>query len=205
MNPSVREYIQKEVITFAKTGNKFGGLSNMAPGLTLFVNEVSIQSTEILYQACRFPLFPKIQEEIIRTQNPMEAKKISRQHTQYSRQDWDSVKFSIMKWCLEIKLIQNFDQFSELLLSTEDKPIVEFSKHDDVWGAVPVNQFTLRGKNALGRLIMELREKVKAKQLEKHSIIYPPIIPAFLLFGNPIKEVRNDEYFILDLDDIYAY
>jgi ribA/ribD-fused uncharacterized protein len=176
----------------------------MAPGFNLFVNEVNIQSSEILYQACRFPLFPNIQEELIRTQNPMTAKKISRQYTQYSRQDWDTVKFKIMKWSLEVKLIQNFDKFSNILLSTNDKAIVEYSKNDNIWGAIlKDDKTTLIGKNALGRLLMELREKIITHEINKSTVILPPNIPAFLLFGNVIDEIRNDDYFILDLDEIY--
>lgn len=205
MNPSVREYQIRNVITFAKTDGHFGALSNMAPGFGLFINEVNIQSSEILYQACRFPLFPNIQEEIIRKQNPMDAKNISRQYIQYSRQDWETVKFKIMKWCLEVKLIQNFDKFSNTLLSTDDRTIVEYSKKDAIWGAtLKDDSTTLVGKNALGRLLMELREKVKSQEIDKSTVILPPNVPAFLLFGNPIEAVRNDEYFILDLDEIYA-
>ncbi|MCP1994624.1 hypothetical protein [Flavobacterium sp. HSC-61S13] len=36
-----------------------------------------------------------------------------------------------MRWCLEVILIQNFDEFSKLLLTTEDKTIVEFSESDN--------------------------------------------------------------------------
>ncbi|PWN58413.1 NADAR family protein [Chryseobacterium viscerum] len=205
MNPSIREYNTREIITFAKTENKFGGLSNMAPGYSLFINEVNIQSSEILYQACRFPLFPMIQKEIIETKNPMDAKSVSRKYQQFSRQDWDSVKFKVMKWCLEVKLIQNFDTFSELLLSTGEKTIVEFSKKDTIWGASPLNPSILKGKNALGRLLMELREKVKSNMITKETVILEPQIKAFLLYDNPIKEIHNDNYFIDDLDDIYAY
>lgn len=205
MNPSIREYNTKEIVTFAKTENKFGGLSNMAPGYSLFINEVNIQSSEILYQACKFPLFPLIQKEIIETKNPMDAKAVSRKYQQYSRQDWDSVKFKVMKWCLEAKLIQNFDTFSELLLSTGEKTIVEFSKKDDTWGAMPITSDILKGKNALGRLLMQLREKVKLNIFTKESIISEPEIKAFLLYNNPIKEIHNECYFIDDLDDIYAY
>ncbi|MBK7965750.1 MAG: NADAR family protein [Bacteroidetes bacterium] len=205
MDPSVREYQINNVITFARTDGRFGALSNMASGFNLFINEVNIQSSEILYQACRFPVFPNIQEEIIRAQNPMDAKKISRQYIQYSRQDWDKVKFKIMKWCLEVKLIQNFDKFSHALLSTDDKTIVEYSKNDAVWGAtLKDDKTTLVGKNALGRLLMELREKVKTHEISKSTVILSLNIPAFLLFGNPIEEVRNDAYFINDLDEIYA-
>lgn len=205
MNPSIRKYQIDNVITFAKTDGQFGALSNMAPGFNLFVNEINIQSSEILYQACRFPLFPDIQEEIIRTQNPVLAKGVSRQNINLSRQDWDKVKFKVMKWCLEVKLIQNFDKFASILLSTKDYTIVEYSRQDQVWGAiVKGNDRVLIGKNALGRLLMELREKVKKNEISKSSIISPPDIPAFLLFGHPVQAVMNDEYFIHDLDEIYS-
>ncbi|OPC27866.1 hypothetical protein BAX97_07990 [Elizabethkingia meningoseptica] len=206
MNSSMREYNTKQVITFAKTDGIYGGLSNMAPDYPLFVNEINIQSSEILYQACRFPLFPDIQEKIIRTQNPMDAKKISRKYHEYSRQDWNSVKFKVMKWCLEVKLIQNFDKFSHLLLSTNNKYIVEYSKKDNTWGAIPDDRDSdiLRGRNALGRLLMELRQNIESGRIDSNSTVFPPHISAFLLFDNPIKEIYNDNYFIHDLDDIYA-
>ena len=200
----MREYKIKEVITFAKTDGKFGGLSNMAPNFTLFVNEINIQSSELLYQACRFPLFPEIQKEIFQTKNPMDAKKVSRKYVALTRQDWDSVKFKIMKWCLEVKLVQNFTKFSELLIETGELPIVEYSTKDQTWGATPVADEMLRGKNALGRLLMELRDNVKVGNITANSVIQPLYIPAFLLFNNPISEIYCQNYFIADLDDIYA-
>lgn len=204
MNLSAREYNVNEVVTFAKTDGKFGGLSNMAPGFVLYVNEINIQSSEILYQACRFPLFPHIQEEILRTKNPMDAKKVSRGHLVNSRQDWDLIKFKVMKWCLEVKLIQNYPKFSSLLLDTGTKSIVEYSVKDAIWGANPVTPGKLVGVNALGRLLMELREKIKSGGINDQSVIQPPKIPAFLLFNMNITEIHNQDYFIQDLDEIYA-
>lgn len=204
MNSSERKYNLKDVLTFSKTAGTFGGLSNMAPGYNLFINEVNIQSSEILYQACRFALFPNIQEKIIRTKNPMEAKKLSRQYVEYSRQDWDIIKFKVMKWCLEVKLIQNFEKFSDLLLSTGNQTIVEYSKKDAIWGAIATDS-NLIGKNALGRLLMELREKIISQKINKDTIVNPPPISGFLLFGNPISEIRNQAYIIQDLDEIYAF
>lgn len=204
MKISERTYNKKEVITFSKTTGEFGGLSNMASGYSLFVNETNIANTEILYQACRFPLFPKIQEEIISQSNPMEAKEISRKYMQYSRQDWDLVKFDIMRWCLQIKLLQNFGKFSHLLLSTVDTPIVEFSMKDNTWGAIPVNKDLLKGKNALGRLLMEIRESY-ARKMTEMEFVSPVNIPAFLLFDQPIDKAHKPEFVIKDIDDIYVY
>lgn len=110
-----------------------------------------------------------------------------------------------MRWCLEIKLIQNFDKFSKLLLSTDNKIIVEFSKTDNIWGAIPTeNKNILEGKNVLGRLLMELRSKIQLGVLNENSVIYPLSISGFNLYDHPIEEIRSINYFISDLDEIYA-
>lgn len=203
MKISEKIYNKYEVAIFGKTTSQFGGLSNMAPNYSLFVNEINIANTEILYQCCRFPLFPKIQEQLIALSNPMEAKALSRKYIQYSRQDWDFVKYDVMKWCLKIKLLQNYESFSKLLLSTGNKTIVEYSLKDTTWGASPFGDNMLKGKNALGRLLTEIREIEVKNNLLSNKV--PPLdIPAFLLFNNPIKSVHNVDFVIDDFyDDAY--
>nr|WP_081987692.1 NADAR family protein [Pedobacter glucosidilyticus] len=196
-------YDIKESVVFSKTTGQFGGLSNMAAGYSLFVNEVNIANSEILYQCCRFPLFPKLQQDIIAIENPMEAKTIARKHDNYSRQDWEDIKVDMMRWCLRVKLVQNFDKFSKLLKETENKAIVEYSAKDSFWGAMPTEKGKLQGKNVLGRLLMELRETV-VKQNDKIESVSPLTIPAFLLFNFPIEAVHSTEYSIEDLDNVYA-
>src|SRR5690606_25979715 len=120
MNIKEKIYNISDSVVFSKTTAAFGGLSNMASGYSLFVNEVNIANSEILYQICRFPLFPKLQEDIISLENPMEAKALARKYEKYTRQDWENVKVDIMRWCLQVKLIQNENTFSELLTSTGD-------------------------------------------------------------------------------------
>lgn len=202
MRISDKVYSKDECIVFSKTSGPFGGLSNMAPGYSLFVNEINIANTEILYQCCRFPLFPKVQREMISIENPMDAKRIARKYDKYTRQDWDYVRVDIMRWCLKVKLVQNFDVFSELLAKTNNKPIVEYSVKDPFWGAIPYEKGTLQGKNVLGRLLMELRETKKTNK--KMESVDPLTIPAFLLFNNPIDVVHSTEYNIEDLDNVYA-
>ena len=138
MKITKRKYKQSDIITFRSTKREYGGLSNMASEYSLFVNEINISTSEGLYQACRFPLFPDIQEKIILESNPMEAKKISRKYTHYTRQDWEYVKFDIMRWCIKVKLLQNWDSFGEVLRKTQGKTIVEYSTEDKVWAACPV-------------------------------------------------------------------
>ena len=188
-NDQIRIYDRADSIVFLKTKEAFGGLSNMAGGFPLCVNGIPIRTSEALYQACRFPHLPEVQRLIIEQRSPMTAKMKSRKHHQDSRQDWDWIRVKIMRWCLRIKLIQNWDAFSKLLLETGDQHIVEQSRKDDFWGAKPVDTHTLVGVNALGRLLMELREEVKTERQEAFLQIEPLDISVFLLGGRPIEPV----------------
>lgn len=188
-NRQRRTYNRAESIVFLKTREAFGGLSNMAGDFPLCVNGIHIRTSEALYQACRFPHLPEVQRLIIEQRSPMTAKMKSRKHHQDSRTDWDCVRVKIMRWCLRVKLIQNWDAFSELLLKTGDQSIVEQSRKDDFWGAKPIDTHTLVGVNALGRLLMELREEVKNEGQEAFLRGEPLDILNFLLDGRPIEPI----------------
>jgi type I restriction enzyme S subunit len=183
-----RTYSRQEAVSFRKTNEKFGGLSNMAPGFPLEINGVRILTTEALYQACRFPHMPEVQKLILNERSPMTAKMKSKPYRKDSRADWDAIRVPIMKWCLRVKLAQNWVSFGELLLATGDHPIVEDSRKDDYWGAKTVDHDTLSGQNVLGRLLMELREKLKAKP-ESLKVVEPPPLPGFLLLGQAIPSI----------------
>lgn len=188
-NDQIRIYDRTDSIVFLKTKEAFGGLSNMAGGFPLCVNGIPIRTSEALYQACRFPHLPEVQRLIIEQRSPMTAKMKSRKHHQDSRTDWDWVRVKIMRWCLRVKLIQNWNAFSELLIETGDQSIVEQSRKDDFWGAKPIDTPTLVGVNALGRLLMELREEVKTEGQEAFLQIEPLDISDFSLGGRPIEPV----------------
>ncbi len=49
-----KTYLRDESAIFRKTAERFGGLSNMAPGYPLLINGVRMLTSEALYQACRF-------------------------------------------------------------------------------------------------------------------------------------------------------
>lgn len=184
-----REYDCAHSAVFLKTKGKFGALSNMAGGFPLCVNGVDIRTSEALYQACRFPHLPKVQDVIIAERSPMTAKMRSKPYRQNSRSDWDAVRVKIMRWCLRVKLAQNWDKFRAAVLETGDLPIVEHSRRDDFWGAKLVQDTTLKGVNALGRLLMELREQIKKEPPEVFQRVEPLPIPNFRLCGRPIGKI----------------
>ena len=183
----LRTYRRSESVVFLKTNEDFGGLSNMAGGYPIHVNGIRVLTSEALYQACRFPHLPEVQRMIIGQISPMTAKMKSKPYRNDSRVDWDQVRVRVMRWCLRMKLANNWHAFSELLLRTKERPIVEASRKDDFWGAKVVDDGdTLVGMNVLGRLLMELREQVKQQGRDAALDIAPPDIPQFLLFGKEI-------------------
>lgn len=189
--PLLRSYIRGDVVVVYKTKEDFGGLSNMASGYPLQINGVRIPTTEALYQACRFPHIPDVQREIIAQHSPMTAKMKSKPHRKKTRSDWEGVRYKVMRWCLRIKLAQNYEDFGRLLLATRDRPIVEQSRKDDYWGAKLADETgdVLIGQNILGRLLMELREKLKDDTDGALKTVPPLGIIDFLLLGKPIETV----------------
>ena len=165
----------------------------MAAGFPLKVNGISIPTSEALYQACRFPHRPEVQHRIIEAPSPMTAKMRSKPFRKESRPDWDAVRVQIMRWCLRVKLVENWRNFGTLLLATGDCPIVEQSLRDDFWGAKVTDDGNLVGMNVLGRLLMELRAQFSANTSECLRVVEPVPIPEFLLLRKPINTIYTGE------------
>lgn len=165
----------------------------MAAGFPLVVNNVPIQSSEVLYQACRFPEHPDVQYSIITKRNPMEAKRVARANDNLTRRDWEWTRVLIMKWCLRVKLAQNWESFSSELFATEDMPIVEVSSKDGFWGAIPESGSLCTGANVLGRLLMELREQLKSNSPERFWVVPSLKVNDFKLLGHPIQSIYKPE------------
>lgn len=180
---------------FNKVQEKWGAFSNMGNAFGVVVNGVRIKNTEALYQACRFPDYPEIQKEIIESHSGMSAKMISKKYrNEYTRKDWDIVKFDIMKYCVELKLYQNWGHLKPLLIESGDRPIVERSHKDKYWGTMFTDkseQF-VEGCNVLGNIWNEIKKDLdKYKTKPYHSIVN------FNLYDKPIGDplFANQELF----------
>lgn len=156
---STRRYDTSRSVVFWRTRDAFGGLSNMAGDYPLWLPEGSVPSSEALYQALKFPRDPSIQDDILGQANPWLAKRLSEQHAGRARKDWLSVRVNVMRWVLRVKYASWPRAFGDLLRATGTMAIVERSSRDSFWGAIPSRSGELVGTNALGRLLMELREE----------------------------------------------
>jgi ribA/ribD-fused uncharacterized protein len=183
-------YNYSDCCVFRKTKEGYGALSNMAAGFPLGVNGIPIKSAEALYQACRFPHLPDIQVKILQEKSPMTAKMVGKPFREMTRPDWEEEKVKIMRWCLRVKLAQHYVSFGKVLECTFNKQIVEESNKDAFWGAIPDKheKNVLKGVNALGRLLMELRQAYNEKRyLPDLFYIEPLKIPDFKLLGQEIS------------------
>lgn len=183
------KYFYETSITFCKTKEANGALSNMAGGYPIRMGDKTVRTSEHLYQTLKYTDHPDIQNGIIAIPSPMAAKwYANRFKTTHIRKDWDYIKVPVMEWCLNLKLLNNLDTFGKLLTSLDDtKDIVEYSKKDDFWGAKPIDEKTLVGGNNLGRLLWVLMKKYKSN-LEPHT---NPIIkiPDFFFDGKNATEM----------------
>jgi putative DNA methylase len=171
----------------------------MAGGFPLSINGTVIASAEALYQACRFPFNEVAQRAIIREKSPMTAKMVSRRFLNETRDDWIAIRVAVMRWVLRVKLIQNWDRFSQLLHDTKENPIVEDSRSDDFWGALQKGPNELAGRNILGRLLMELRADLIGKTLVDFLPLSPPNISNFLLLGKTVCDLHSGKVSVPDL------
>lgn len=189
----LKQYDIKNAAAFKKTTEKWGELSNMCAGFPVVVNNIPIKSVEALYQACRYPHHPEIQKKILEQKSPMTAKMVGKPHIIKTREDWNEVRILIMKWVLRVKLAQNMERFSKALKETQNMPIIELSNKDDFWGAKPIGDNIYVGVNALGRLLMELRQQLLTYGEEKFLSVAPLKINDFILYGNPIDFVYSSQ------------
>ncbi|WP_082452876.1 NADAR family protein [Sphingomonas sp. Leaf208] len=193
-----RTYRPEEIVSFRKTAEAFGGLSNMAPGFPIRIAGVHLRTSEALYQACRFPHMPDVQRLIVNEASPMTAKMRSKPYRNESRERWDDIRIPIMKWCIRVKLAQNWRSFGDLLLETGNMPIVEDSRKDDFWGAIKDSNGDFHGQNVLGRLLMELREKLRLDP-DRLKRVEPIKLSHFTLLGADIPIVTAEPADIYDI------
>jgi ribA/ribD-fused uncharacterized protein len=186
------DYRLTDCVIFCKTKETHGGLHNMAGGYPIKMGTVSVLTSEHLFQAMRFTEYPDIQRELLAIASPMTAKMFGRSHIEKTRADWQNVRVEIMEWCLDLKYLNNPKAFGDLLQATGKKLIVELSRKNAFWGAIPLHEGSgiLRGQNVCGTLLWLLRRRVA----ERLSIFHEPqiTIPEFRFLGEDAVSLAKD-------------
>ncbi|WP_192870776.1 NADAR family protein [Agaribacterium haliotis] len=141
------------VIYFYSKENLYGEFSNFYR-CDFYIDDKKWMTVEHFYQASKFLGNTEYVEKIRLSNTPKIARQLGRSRSVELVKDWEEIKEQIMKKALRAKFLNN--KFRELLLSTEDKRLVEASPYDFYWGCGGDGS----GQNRLGELLMELREEL---------------------------------------------
>ena len=188
-----RTYRLSESAHFRFTRAKWGEFSNFHPDFPLVVNDIDFATSEQLYQAMKFTEHPDTQLTLARETSPKVSKAFAKIcEADQMRADWQEVKVDVMRWVIRVKLAQHWTMFGSILVKTRNMPIVEFSRRDAFWGAIPESNEKLVGVNALGRLLMELRQELLETDADRLKIVPSLKIPDATLNGITIEEIWNE-------------
>ncbi len=140
-------------IYFYKINDEYGCFSNFAHyGFEL--DGKWWMTSEHYFQAQKF-CGNEYEETIRLLDNPMKAAEMGRNRELPLRADWEQVKDDIMRKAVLAKFTQN-KEIKNVLLSTGKETIVENTSNDYYWGCGKDGS----GKNMLGIILMEVREKL---------------------------------------------
>ncbi len=114
-------------------------------------------SVEHYYQAMKFESEEE-REKIRAADHPKKARKLGRSRLRKLRRDWREVKRVYMTRALYTKC-KAWPEIAEKLLATGEKPLVENSQYDYYWGCGRDR----RGDNNYGKILMNVREKLRSE------------------------------------------
>ena len=143
-----------EVINFYSESDEYGCFSNFA-AYSLKLKGKRWPTSEHYFQAQKFK-DDGHQAEIRKAKSPMIAARLGRDRKKKLRRDWESVKDNVMREAVLAKFTQH-NELREILLETGDAKLIEHTSNDSYWGDGGDGS----GRNMLGRILMEVREKLK--------------------------------------------
>lgn len=143
-----------DTIKFYSVNRKYGEFSNFAQ-FPIKLKGKLWKTTEHYFQAQKF-LDSEYANKIRKANSPMKAAELGRNRKVKIRSNWDKIKDNVMYEALKAKFTQH-KELRELLLSTNDKILIEHTENDAYWG----DGGNGKGKNRLGKLLMRIRTELK--------------------------------------------
>ena len=146
--------MKPKIVRFYRVSEPFGEFSNFSPH-PVKLRDVTWATVEHYFQAQKFA--GTEHEEAIRcARSPMIAARMGRDRSKPLREDWETVKDSVMREGVHAKFTQHA-ALRSVLLSTGEAEIVEHTANDSYWGDGGDGS----GKNQLGKILMEVRAELR--------------------------------------------
>ncbi len=163
----------ENMVGFFHEDEEYGCFSNWYPAEFDYARE-HYKNVEqyMMYQKVMMFRQYELADKIMKTDDPSECKKIGRTHfPEFNSELWDKTCKTIVKRGVRAKFLQN-KELLELLLGTGNKLLAECSPFDKKWGiGIDINDpdrfdaSKWKGSNLLGRVLMEVREELRAEML----------------------------------------
>ena len=143
------------VINFYSTAGEYGCFSNFSRH-PVFLKGKRWPTSEHYFQAQKFA-GTEHEEQVRLAGKSRLAAEMGRDRRRPLRRDWESVKDDVMREAVRAKFTQH-DDLKATLLQTGDALLVEHTANDAYWG----DGGDGRGKNMLGRILIEVRAELRA-------------------------------------------
>ncbi len=144
-------------IYFYRVNEAYGCFSNFSKH-SFEINGKHWPTSEHYFQAMKFE-GTVVAEQIRCAASAMAAANIGRDRNHPLRSDWEAVKDDIMRVAVLNKFLQN-REIADVLKSTGNQELIEKTSDDYYWGCGTAGT----GKNMLGKILMEVREKLLADE-----------------------------------------
>lgn len=141
-------------IKFYKTNEPYGYMNNFHK-TSIFIYDNWWNNVEAPYQS-RKTLDPAEKKEIWEAATPRKARDLGQKVELVD--NWDAIRFSVMRECVLAKFLQN-DRLRNDLISTGTEILIEDSPIDYYWGCGADGT----GLNMLGQILMSVRNAIVPK------------------------------------------
>ena len=155
-------------IYFYKKNEPYGEFSNFSEH-PIYLDGTMWKTVEHYFQASKFLNDYSVVVQMAKT--PMDAASLGRSRAYPIRGDWEVVKDEVMKRGV-FKKVETYNNIRKLLLSTDNREIVEHTSNDYYWGDGGDGS----GLNKLGYILMEARCYFREKKYMNDDGLYmlPP-------------------------------
>jgi len=144
-----------EIIRFYRVSEEHGCFSNFSRH-SLWLKGKRWPTAEHYFQAQKFA-GTEHEEAIRMAKTPRIAADMGRDRKKPLRRDWEAVRDDVMREAVRAKFTQHAD-LRVILLATGTALLVEHTVNDAYWGDGGDGS----GRNMLGRILMEVREELRA-------------------------------------------
>ena len=168
MNLYNTNYDLKNAILFWHEYDEYGYFSNWYQA-SFIIDDFKYANVEQYIMAQKAKTFhdAKRYSKILSLTDPKAIKDEGRDVKPFDEDVWNKIAYDICLKANRAKFSQN-PKLKQLLLDTKDRLLAEASPYDEIWGiglkrddALKVGMYHWRGKNLLGKILMEIRTELK--------------------------------------------